>query len=131
MTLRFSLSCDHSCVKMADHFANNQKKTRSSNDKTIIELGYRKISLFVSGEQINYLPQPSARQIIDLLTTDKSLYLAQLRPIIVKCPFLTIKQRKQQTRKKKTVLISVHYDMFQDSTSGLKFNILYIVITNV
>jgi hypothetical protein len=30
------------------------------NDKTIIELGSRKISLFVGGEQINYLPLPSA-----------------------------------------------------------------------
>ena len=36
------------------------KQTWWSNDKTIIELGYRKISWFVSGEQINYLPQPSA-----------------------------------------------------------------------
>ena len=38
----------------------NWKQTRWSSDKTIIELGYRKISWFVSGEQINYLPQPSA-----------------------------------------------------------------------
>ena len=30
------------------------------NDKTIIELGYHKISWFVSVSQINYLPQPSA-----------------------------------------------------------------------
>ena len=36
------------------------KQTWSSNDKTIIELGYRKISWFVSVSQINYLPQPSA-----------------------------------------------------------------------
>ena len=31
-----------------------------TNDKTIIEHGYRKISWFVSASQINYLPQPSA-----------------------------------------------------------------------
>ena len=31
-----------------------------SNDKIIIELGYRKISLFVNVSQINCLPQPSA-----------------------------------------------------------------------
>jgi len=31
-----------------------------SNDKTILELGYRKVSLFVSVSQINYFPQPSA-----------------------------------------------------------------------
>ena len=37
-----------------------KKQTRWSNDKTIIELGYCKISLFVSVSQINYLPQPSA-----------------------------------------------------------------------
>ena len=34
-----------------------KKKTRWSYDKTIIELGYRKISWFVSVSQINYLPQ--------------------------------------------------------------------------
>ena len=44
------------------------------NDKTIIELGYRKISWFVSVSQINYL---------HLLATDKSRYFAQPRPIIV------------------------------------------------
>ena len=37
-----------------------KKQTRWSNDKTIIELGYRKISWFVSVSQINYLPQPTA-----------------------------------------------------------------------
>ena len=36
------------------------KQTWWSNDKTIIELGYRKISWFASVSQINYLPQPSA-----------------------------------------------------------------------
>ena len=35
-------------------------KERWSNDKTIIELGYRKISWFVSVSQIDYLPQSSA-----------------------------------------------------------------------
>ena len=53
-------------MKMADCFA--------SNDKTIIELRYRKISWFVSVLQINYY---------DLLTTDKSRYCAQARPVIV------------------------------------------------
>ena len=37
-----------------------KKQTRWPNDKTIIELGYRKLSRFVSDSQINYLPQPSA-----------------------------------------------------------------------
>ena len=51
-------------MKMADHFASRgyslKKQTRWSNDKRIIELGYCKISWFVSVSQINYLPQPSA-----------------------------------------------------------------------
>ena len=37
-----------------------KKQTRWSNYKTIIELGYRKISWLVGVSQINYLPQPSA-----------------------------------------------------------------------
>ena len=37
-----------------------KKQTWWSNYKTIIELGYCKISWFVSVSQINYLPQPSA-----------------------------------------------------------------------
>ena len=36
------------------------KQSWWSNDKTIIELGYHKISWFVSVLQINYLPQPLA-----------------------------------------------------------------------
>ena len=55
---------DRSCVKKGRslRFAKIflKKQTRWSNDKTIIELGYRKISWFVSVSQINYLPQPSA-----------------------------------------------------------------------
>ena len=38
----------------------NKKKTGWSNDKTIIDLGYRKISWFVSVSQINYLLKPKA-----------------------------------------------------------------------
>ena len=37
-----------------------KKQTRWSNDKTFIELGYCKISWFVSVSHINYLPKPSA-----------------------------------------------------------------------
>ena len=47
-----------------------EKQARWSNDKTIIELGHRKISWFVSVSQI---------------TTDKSQYFAQPHPIIVNC----------------------------------------------
>ena len=53
----FSPSCDRSCMKMADHFTHQgyslKKQTQWSNDKTIIELGYHKISWFVSVWQIN------------------------------------------------------------------------------
>ena len=49
---------------MADRFASRgyslKKQTRWSNDKTITELGYRKISWLVSVSQINYLPKPKA-----------------------------------------------------------------------
>ena len=59
----FSPSYNRSCMKMADYFASRgyslKKQTQWSNDKTIIiELGYCKISWFVSVSQINnYLPQ--------------------------------------------------------------------------
>ena len=75
----FSPSWDRSCVKMADRFASRgyslKKQLRWSNDKTVVELGYRKISWFVCGERLG--------QIIDLLATDKSRCFAQPRPIIV------------------------------------------------
>ena len=62
---------------MADRFASQgyslKKQTRWSNEKTIIELSYRKISWFVS---VSYIK-------ICLLATDKSRYFAQPRPIIV------------------------------------------------
>ena len=58
-------SCDRSCVKNGRELRFPkifiEKQTWWSNDKTIIELGNRKISWFVSVSQINYyLPQPSA-----------------------------------------------------------------------
>ena len=62
-----------------------KKQTWWSNDKTIIELGYRKISCFISVSQVKYLPKPNSRrlrQMIDLLVTDKSRDFAQPRPII-------------------------------------------------
>ena len=50
--------------KKADRFASRRhswkKQTRWSNDKTIIKLGHRKISWFVSVSQISYLPKPKA-----------------------------------------------------------------------
>ena len=57
MKPRFSPSCDRSCVKMADRFAPRRYSLKNrlvlSCDKTIIELGYRKISWFFSVSQIN------------------------------------------------------------------------------
>ena len=64
----FSPSCDHSCVKMAA-----SRKYLSKNklaDGMIKQL------------QIDYLPQPLASaNNIDLLTTDKTQYFAQPRPM--------------------------------------------------
>ena len=58
-----------------------KKQIQWSNDKTIIELGYCKISWFVSVSQIN--TPPRLREIIDLLATDKSRYSAQPRPMLI------------------------------------------------
>ena len=59
MKPRFSPSCDRFWVKMAKWQIFIKKQTRWQNDKTIIELGYHKKSLFVSVSQINYsVPQP-------------------------------------------------------------------------
>ena len=60
------------------------KQTWWSDYKTIIELGYLKLSWFASVSHINYLPQPSASAIVVLLATDKSRYFAQPCPITVK-----------------------------------------------
>ena len=62
-----------------------KKKTRWSNEKTIIGLGYHKISWFVSVSHTVWIICLSLRlrQIIDLLATDKSRYFAQPCPIII------------------------------------------------
>ena len=53
------------------------KQSWWSNDKTIIELGYHKISWFASVSQINYLPQPSAsaNKLICSLMTNHDILL--------------------------------------------------------
>ena len=60
-----------------------KKQTRWSNYKTIIELGYRKTDrgLSVSRRSITCLSL-RLRQIIDLISSDKSRYFAQRRPIL-------------------------------------------------
>ena len=58
-------NCNHALVrKKADRFpklsksdSNTEKTNSVMSDKTIIEIVFRKISLFVSISQINYLPQ--------------------------------------------------------------------------
>ena len=73
--------------EMADRLASRgyslKKQTRWSNDKTVIELGYYKISSFVCGEQTIICRRRRVRRIIDLPATDKSRYFPQPRPIIV------------------------------------------------
>ena len=46
MKPRNSHSYDRSCVKMTDRFQSIEKQTRRSNNKTIIELDYRKMSRY-------------------------------------------------------------------------------------
>ena len=59
-------------------------KEQWSNDKTIIELGYRNISWFLSVSQISYFPRPSASaNNNDQHATDKSRYFDQPRPMTV------------------------------------------------
>ena len=81
---------DRSCMKKGRslHFPKIliKKKTWRLNDKTIIELGYRKISWFASALHINYLPQPSAAASNWSARPDKSQYFAQARPLIVNYP---------------------------------------------
>ena len=57
------------------------KQTWWSTDKTIIELGYRKISWFISVSQINYWTRLSKI----------SWYFAQPRPIIVNCVIVWVR----------------------------------------
>ena len=88
MKPRFSPSCDHSCVKMADRFVSRRYSLKNKlGDRIIKQLlnsviaKYRDLS--VSRRSIICL---SLRlwQIIDLLATDKSRYFAQPRPITAK-----------------------------------------------
>ena len=72
-------------------FIKNQ--TRWSKDKTIIELGCRKISWFFSVLQINYLPQPSvsAYKICSSLTNhDTSLTFVQQLLITVHSKYFPV-----------------------------------------
>lgn len=62
----------------------NWSKEQWSIDKTIIKVGYRKISWFVSVSRINYFSQPLAlTNNIDLLVADKSQYFLQPCSIII------------------------------------------------
>ena len=74
--------------KMADRFPElsfrdlKWHQTLWSNDKIIIDLGYREISLFVSVWQINYLPKPKFWSVRQWLKKS-ARYFAQPRPMIV------------------------------------------------
>ena len=85
----FSLSCNGSCVKMADCFASQRYSLKNKlSDRMIKRLLNLVITkycdLLVSRRSIISLSL-RLRQIIDLLATDKSQYFAQLRPIIANC----------------------------------------------
>ena len=89
MNPRFSPSCDHSCVKMADRFASWRYSLRNKLGdwmiKQLLNLVIAKYhDLSVSCRSIICLSLP-LRKIIDLLATDKSQYFAQPHPIIANC----------------------------------------------
>ena len=63
--------------KVAIYTASRKQTRQRSNDKTIIELSYRKRSRFVSVLQINYLPQPNMANEISLLNLE--IFLQHLK----------------------------------------------------
>ena len=86
MKPRFSPSCDRSCVEMADRFASRRYSLKNKlGDRMIKQLlnsviaKYRDLS--VSRRSIICLSL-RLRQIIDLISSDKSRYFAQQRPIL-------------------------------------------------
>ena len=86
MKPRFSPSCDRSCVEMADRFASRRYSLKNKlGDRMIKQLlnsviaKYRDLS--VSRRSIICLSL-RLRQIIDLISSDKSRYFGQRRPIL-------------------------------------------------
>ena len=86
MKPRFSPSCDRSCVEMADRFASRRYSLKNKlGDRITKQLlnsviaKYRGLS--VSRRSIICLSL-RLRQIIDLISSDKSRYFAQRRPIL-------------------------------------------------
>ena len=82
----FSPSCDHSCVKMAHRFASRRYSLKNKlGDRMIKQLLNLVIAkypdLSVSRRSIICRSRRLRQIIIDLLTTDKSRYFAQPRPI--------------------------------------------------
>ena len=84
-------------------FIKKKKQTRWSDDKTIIELGYLKISWFVSVSQINCLSLRLRQMIYCSARHRQSRYFAQPRPIIVNC-FSKIQLVSQKYRDKTTLV---------------------------
>ena len=85
----FSLSCDLSCVKMADCFASRRYSLKNKlTDRMIKQLLNAVIAkncdLSVASRSI-ICRSRRLRQIVDLRDTDKSQYFAQPRPIIANC----------------------------------------------
>ena len=100
------------------------KQTRWSNDKTIIELGYRKIycDLSVSRRSIICWSR-RLRQIIDLLASDNSRHFAQPRPTVVNYFSSKCKIRLPVTR-------TWRKSAGSENTGNGKFNELNFFTTN-
>ena len=87
-----------------------EKQNRWLNDKAIIELGFLSVNLSVSRRSIICLCLRH-RQIIDLLTTDKSRYFAQPRPILAS--YCLTKANAKLIILNATTLTSVYYRYYK------------------
>ena len=115
-----------------------KKQTRWSNDKKIIELGYRKISWFVSVSQMAIIFLGlRLRQILDLLAKDKSQYFAKPCPVSVNygCIMRIIKsrflwwERYKVTCDHSVACSKSHYFLFRDRRGGvwkLKLRVIFL-----
>ena len=119
-------------LKLADFFTSQgysfKKKTRWSDDKTIIELGYLKISWLVSVSQINCLSLRLRQMIYWSARHRQSRYFAQPRPIIVNY-FSKIKLVSQKYRDKTTLVSKTLFGRHCFGFQSWRFSLLKWAVT--
>ena len=79
MKPRFSPSCDRSCVEMADRFASRRYSLKNKLGDRITKQLLNLVIAKYRGLSVSRL---RLRQIIDLISSDKSRYFGQRRPIL-------------------------------------------------